>query len=94
MCVYLSYIGYMYLRETGSARWDDKKEGGWKDRMDDWKMQQGNLGPEPEDDLEAAMYVSKFLAHGIVGNAQTILAMFCNNKLTFKLNSWLTLDNM
>uniref|UniRef100_A0A6N2N6V8 Cellulose synthase n=1 Tax=Salix viminalis TaxID=40686 RepID=A0A6N2N6V8_SALVM len=41
--------------EPGSARWDAKKEGGWKERMDDWKMQQGNLGPEQEDDAEAAM---------------------------------------
>jgi cellulose synthase A len=52
---------FMYLHETGSARWDAKKEGGWKERMDDWKMQQGNLGPEQEDDAEAAMYVSSFL---------------------------------
>ncbi|GAB2224965.1 hypothetical protein Droror1_Dr00005746 [Drosera rotundifolia] len=35
--------------EPGSARWDDKKALGWKDRMDDWKMQQGNLVPEPDD---------------------------------------------
>ncbi|KAJ0031933.1 hypothetical protein Pint_14347 [Pistacia integerrima] len=26
-----------------------RKEGGWKERMDDWKYQQGNLGPEPDD---------------------------------------------
>nr|TKR71586.1 cellulose synthase 7 [Populus alba] len=43
------------VSEPGSARWDAKKEGGWKERMDDWKMQQGNLGPEQEDDAEAAM---------------------------------------
>ncbi|KAJ9548395.1 hypothetical protein OSB04_020938 [Centaurea solstitialis] len=30
--------------ENGSGRWDEKKDGGWKERMDDWKMQQGNLG--------------------------------------------------
>ncbi|KAH7546110.1 cellulose synthase A catalytic subunit 7 [UDP-forming] [Ziziphus jujuba] len=36
--------------ELGSGRWDDKKEGGWKDRMEDWKMQQGNLqGPDAEE---------------------------------------------
>lgn len=37
------------LVEAGSERWDEKKEGGWKERMDDWKLQQGNLGPEPDD---------------------------------------------
>ncbi|KDO62270.1 hypothetical protein CISIN_1g039060mg [Citrus sinensis] len=37
------------VSEPGSARWDERKEGGWKDRMDDWKMQQGNLGPETDD---------------------------------------------
>ncbi|KAF3452931.1 hypothetical protein FNV43_RR03364 [Rhamnella rubrinervis] len=38
--------------ELGSGRWDEKKEGaaGWKDRMDDWKLQQGNLqGPDADD---------------------------------------------
>lgn len=39
---------------TGSARWDEKKDMGWKERMDDWKMQQGNLGPEQYDDLADA----------------------------------------
>jgi len=24
--------------------------------MDDWKLQQGNLGPEPDEDPDAAMY--------------------------------------
>nr|TKR97283.1 cellulose synthase [Populus alba] len=43
------------VSEPGSARWDEKKEGGWKERMDEWKMQQGNLGPEQDDDAEAAM---------------------------------------
>ncbi|GAB4853644.1 hypothetical protein Ancab_017835 [Ancistrocladus abbreviatus] len=43
--------------DTGSARCDDRKDGGWKERMDEWKMQQGNLGPEPDDyaDLDMAM---------------------------------------
>lgn len=43
---------YDPVSEPGSARWDEKKEnGGWKDRMDDWKMQQhGNLGPHEADD--------------------------------------------
>jgi hypothetical protein len=46
------------LQNTGSARWDEKKEDGWKDRMDDWKMQQGNLGPEQDDiDPDMAMCV-------------------------------------
>ncbi|CAI0394651.1 unnamed protein product [Linum tenue] len=43
------------VSEAGSARWDEKKEAGWKDRMDDWKLQQGNLGPEQEDDIDASM---------------------------------------
>lgn len=47
----------VYFDETGNATWDEKKEAGWKERMDDWKMQQGNLGPEPEDDPDAALYV-------------------------------------
>ncbi|KAF8400499.1 hypothetical protein HHK36_013797 [Tetracentron sinense] len=38
------------VSEPGSARWDEKKEGGWKERMDDWKTMQGNLAPDPEDD--------------------------------------------
>ncbi|KAH9608811.1 hypothetical protein KSS87_017659, partial [Heliosperma pusillum] len=39
--------------EPGSARWDEKKEGGWND----WKPQQGNLGPDHDDyaDPEMAM---------------------------------------
>ncbi|KHG22630.1 Cellulose synthase A catalytic subunit 9 [UDP-forming] [Gossypium arboreum] len=40
---------YPMSETEGAARWDDKKEGGWKERMDDWKMQQGNLGPEADD---------------------------------------------
>ncbi|KAH0931673.1 hypothetical protein HID58_008790 [Brassica napus] len=41
---------------VGSERWDDKKEGGWRERMDDWKLQQGNLGgPEPDDDPEMGL---------------------------------------
>lgn len=45
---------------VGSARWDEKKEGGWKDRMDDWKMQQGNLGADHDDsnDPDMALYVT------------------------------------
>lgn len=54
----------MYLYQTGSARWDERKEGGWKDRMDDWKMQQGNLGPETDDanDPDMAMYWPKLFS--------------------------------
>ncbi|XP_021750289.1 cellulose synthase A catalytic subunit 7 [UDP-forming]-like [Chenopodium quinoa] len=39
--------------EPGSARWEDRKDGGWNE----WKLQQGNLGPDHEDynDLENAM---------------------------------------
>ncbi|XP_047324685.1 cellulose synthase A catalytic subunit 7 [UDP-forming]-like [Impatiens glandulifera] len=36
--------------EPGSARYDEKKEVNvWKDRMDDWKLQQGNLGATEHD---------------------------------------------
>lgn len=47
----------MLLSKTGSVGWDEKREDGSKDRIDDWKLQQGNLGPEPDEDLDAAMYV-------------------------------------
>lgn len=48
------------LHNAGSARWDEKKEEGWKERMDDWKLQQGNLGPEQDDqDADMAMCVVK-----------------------------------
>lgn len=46
------------MSTAGSARWDEKKEDGWKERMDDWKLQQGNLGPEPDEDADADMYAS------------------------------------
>lgn len=47
------------IYKLGSERWDERKEGGWKERMDDWKLQQGNLGQEFEDsaDPDMAMYV-------------------------------------
>jgi len=41
------------VTEAGNGKWDENKE----DRMDDWKLQQGNLGPEPDEDPDAAMYV-------------------------------------
>ncbi|OIV97226.1 hypothetical protein TanjilG_27209 [Lupinus angustifolius] len=44
------------MSEPGSARWDEKKDDEWKDRMDEWKLQQGNLGPEPDEDPDAAMF--------------------------------------
>ncbi|CAO2823093.1 unnamed protein product [Amaranthus hypochondriacus] len=39
--------------ETGSPRWEDRKGGGWNE----WKLQQGNLGPDHDDyaDPERAM---------------------------------------
>ncbi|XP_078150681.1 cellulose synthase family protein [Carex rostrata] len=37
------------VSEAGSISWDEKKEGGWKERMDDWKSKQGFLGADPED---------------------------------------------
>lgn len=45
------------VMEPGSAGYDDKKDG-WKERMDDWKMQQhGHLGHEHDDfaDTDMAM---------------------------------------
>ncbi|KAI3694746.1 hypothetical protein L1987_77716 [Smallanthus sonchifolius] len=41
--------------EFGSGRWDEKKDGVWKERMDDWKMQQGNLGAEFDDSVDPDM---------------------------------------
>ncbi|KAI8570298.1 hypothetical protein RHMOL_Rhmol01G0023600 [Rhododendron molle] len=45
------------VSEPGSARWDERKEGGWKERMDDWKLQQGNLGQEFEDSADPDMAI-------------------------------------
>ncbi|KAG6739827.1 hypothetical protein POTOM_057442 [Populus tomentosa] len=55
------------VSEPGSARWDEKKEGGWKERMDEWKMQQGNLGPEQDDDAEAAIMFKLINMKGLDG---------------------------
>ncbi|KAG5593755.1 hypothetical protein H5410_034987 [Solanum commersonii] len=41
--------------ESGSARWDDKKEGGWKERMEDWKLQQGHVGQDYDDSADVDM---------------------------------------
>ncbi|KAJ0567285.1 putative cellulose synthase (UDP-forming) chromatin regulator PHD family [Helianthus annuus] len=41
--------------EFGSGRWDEKKDGGWKERMDEWKAQQGNLGAEFDDSVDPDM---------------------------------------
>ena len=51
------------MYKLGSARWDERKEGGWKERMDDWKLQQGNLGLETDDaaDPDMGMYVPQFI---------------------------------
>ncbi|KAJ0965822.1 hypothetical protein J5N97_026960 [Dioscorea zingiberensis] len=35
--------------EIGSATWDEKKEMGWRDRMDEWKSKQGLLGGDTDD---------------------------------------------
>lgn len=41
-----------YHNIHGSGRWDDRRDQlGWKERMDEWKLQQGNLGPDQYDDL-------------------------------------------
>lgn len=38
---------------SGSAKWDEKKEVSWKERMDDWKSKQGNLSTVDYDDMDA-----------------------------------------
>nr|QBI56903.1 cellulose synthase A7 [Agave deserti] len=44
------------LSEPGSARWEEKQDGGWKERMDEWKSKQGLLGGDPDDvDPDMAM---------------------------------------
>ncbi|XP_075490592.1 cellulose synthase A catalytic subunit 7 [UDP-forming] isoform X1 [Primulina tabacum] len=49
---------YPVSDETAGGRWDDKKlEMGWKERMEDWKMQQGNLGPEYDDSADPEMAI-------------------------------------
>ncbi|KAJ4959147.1 hypothetical protein NE237_026258 [Protea cynaroides] len=40
------------LSESGSTRWDEKKEAGWKERMYDWKSKQGNLRTDPDDAMD------------------------------------------
>ncbi|KAL6656034.1 hypothetical protein ACP70R_006860 [Stipagrostis hirtigluma subsp. patula] len=37
------------VSEPGSAKWDEKKEVSWKERMDDWKSKQGILGADHDD---------------------------------------------
>jgi cellulose synthase A len=40
------------VSEPGSAKWDEKKEVSWKERMDDWKSKQGIVAggaPDPDD---------------------------------------------
>ncbi|CAA2989595.1 cellulose synthase A catalytic subunit 7 [UDP-forming] [Olea europaea subsp. europaea] len=56
----------MILR-TGSARLDDKKEMGWKERMDDWKTQEGNLRPEPDDSADPDMAIILNPVHDALG---------------------------
>jgi len=47
----------MILWQAGSEGWDEKNERGWKKRMDDWKLQQGNLGHNDINDPDMAAYV-------------------------------------
>lgn len=63
ICTYFYLVVHDMMYKLGSATWDERKEGGWKERMDDWKLQQGNLGQEIEDlaDPDMAMYVSMFI---------------------------------
>lgn len=69
---------YCKFCKAGSARWDEKKEGGWKDRMDDWKLQQGNLGPDPDDsnDPDMALYVKSLLNIYICSNTLVKIQSF------------------
>ena len=48
-----SYNMWHAVIKAGNGKLDEAKE----DRMDDWKLQQGNLGHEPDEDPDAAMYV-------------------------------------
>ncbi|KAF8657739.1 hypothetical protein HU200_059899 [Digitaria exilis] len=41
------------MSEPGSAKWDEKKEVSWKERMDDWKSKQGILGGADPDNMDA-----------------------------------------
>lgn len=63
---------------TGSERWDEKKDGGWKERMDDWKMQQGNHGAEIEyyDEPDMAMYVFLIKAQDFLWNSTQKMNLF------------------
>ncbi|KAL0451340.1 UNVERIFIED_CONTAM: Cellulose synthase A catalytic subunit [UDP-forming] [Sesamum latifolium] len=54
MQIRLTFAG---AKNTGSGRWDDKKEMGWKERMDEWKMQQGNLGHDNDDFADPDMAI-------------------------------------
>ncbi|KAL0340249.1 UNVERIFIED_CONTAM: Cellulose synthase A catalytic subunit [UDP-forming] [Sesamum radiatum] len=48
---------YPSIDGPGSGRWDDRKEMGWKERMDEWKMQQGNLGHDNDDFADPDMAI-------------------------------------
>ncbi|XP_010905024.1 cellulose synthase A catalytic subunit 9 [UDP-forming] [Elaeis guineensis] len=43
------------VSEPGSERWDEKRDGGWKDRVDEYKSKQGLLGGDPDDDPDMSM---------------------------------------
>ncbi|XP_027774605.1 cellulose synthase A catalytic subunit 9 [UDP-forming]-like [Solanum pennellii] len=43
--------------ESGSARWDHKKEGGWKERMEELKLQQGHAGQDYDDFADVDMSI-------------------------------------
>ena len=47
------FLMMMGLISSGSAKWDEKKEVSWNERMDDWKSKQGILGGADPDDMDA-----------------------------------------
>jgi len=54
--------------------------------MDEWKMQQGNLGPEQDDDAEAAMYVSGFYIPSFSRKCLDQSCHLCNYELALNRN--------
>ncbi|XP_008794369.1 cellulose synthase A catalytic subunit 9 [UDP-forming]-like [Phoenix dactylifera] len=43
------------VSEPGSARWDEKGDGGWKERVEEYKSKQSLLGGEPDDDPDMSI---------------------------------------
>nr|XP_010929171.1 cellulose synthase A catalytic subunit 9 [UDP-forming] [Elaeis guineensis] len=43
------------MSEPGSARWDENRDGGWKERVEEYKSKQSLLGGEPDDDPDMSI---------------------------------------